>query len=91
MIDLLYSRYGAGAKDILLTEFEIGMEIIRTAQKEKNEELFFYRWAVAYQRIMSFEEFKQQLGMGQKDSRQTRKQTADEILSEVRGILDGNF
>lgn len=75
----------------MLTEFEIGMEIIRTAQKEKSEELLFNRWAVAYQKVMSYEEFKQQLGVGQENSQQTKKQTADEILSEVRGILDGDF
>ena len=67
------------------------MEIIKTAQKEKSEELLFNRWVVAYQKMMSFEEFKQQLGVGQENSQQAKKQTADEILSEVRGILDGDF
>jgi len=67
------------------------MNIIRTAQREKSEEMLFNRWAVSYQRMMSFEEFKQQLGVEQDMGQKVKKQTAEEILSEVRGILNGNI
>jgi len=53
--------------------------------------MLFNRWAVSYQRMMSFEEFKQQLGVEQDMGQKVKKQTAEEILSEVRGILNGNI
>ena len=75
----------------MLLEYKTGMEIIRAAQKEKSEELLFNRWAVAYQRVMSFDEFKRQLGVGQRVEKTEMVQKPEEILSEVRRILNGDF
>lgn len=90
MIDLLYSRYGAGAKDILLLDFEIGMEIISEAHREKNEEMLFHRWAIAYQSAMSFAEFRHKIGVSNNNA-PVKEETEEEILGKVKGILDGNI
>lgn len=83
-MDLLYSRYGSGAKDILQMDFEEGIEMITTAQRMNNDEKLFIRWVFSYQTTMKFDDFKAKLeGNVQEDSR-----TEDEILDSVRLILE---
>lgn len=87
MIDLLFSRYGSGAKDVLQLEFETGMELIAAAQKEVTEQKLYQRWIYGYQGSMSFEEFKSKLGVV-KQLKETDHKAVDEILSEVKAIID---
>ena len=68
------------------------MEIIREAHRIKQEELAFHRWAVCYQEVVSFDEFKQELGMsGTLNMQAEDNQAAEEILKKVEGILNGNI
>lgn len=68
------------------------MEIIEEAHRMKQEELAFHRWAVSYQEMIPFEEFKQKLGMHRTLNMQSEdNQTPEEILQKVEGILNGNI
>lgn len=85
MLDLLYSRYGAGAKDVLALPFEEGIEILVTAQRANNEEKLFMRWVISYQTTMTYEEFKRKLNISHKE--QEDYKTEEEILESVKHIL----
>lgn len=87
MIDLLFSRYGSGAKEVLQLEFETGMELIATSQREVTEEKLYQRWICGYQISMSFEEFKRKIGVV-RQLKETDHKSVDEILSEVKEIVD---
>lgn len=84
---MLYSRYGAGAKDVLELPFEEGIEIMTTAQRMNNEEKLFMRWVVSYQTTIQFEEFKRKLNVDNNNFEDDR--TEEEILDSVRQILEG--
>ena len=66
------------------------MDIISEAHREKNEELLFNRWALAYQTTMSYVEFKQKIGISNNNA-PVKEETEEEILGKVKGILDGNI
>lgn len=58
----------------------------------KQDELAFYRWAISYQEVMPFDEFKRKIGISKTSNMPTEdNQTPEEILKEVEGILDGNI
>lgn len=60
-----------------------GNELISYALDAEYEERIFLRWAIGYQFVMEFEEFKGNLGA----SRQVvDNRTAAEILAEVKDI-----
>lgn len=83
---MLYSRYGAGAKDILALPFQEGIEIMTTAQRMNNEEKLFMRWVVSYQTMMTYEDFKKKLNISQNNYDDNK--TEEEILDSVRQILE---
>lgn len=60
-----------------------GNELINYALDAEYEERIFLRWAIGYQFVMEFEEFKRNLGAIRQvaDNR-----TAAEILAEVKNI-----
>lgn len=65
-------------------DIDTGIELIKKAYEQKNEDLLMQRWMLHYQHEISFEEFKKRLGTGVvQDNR-----TEEEILVEVKGILD---
>lgn len=65
-------------------DIDTGTELIKKAYEQKNEDLLMQRWMLHYQHEISFEKFKTRLGTGVvQDNR-----TEEEILVEVKGILD---
>ena len=90
---MLYSRYGAGAKDILELPYEEGMDILFTAHKQKNEDRLFLQWCTSMSDI-SFDDYKKKVGWDQVfgNMRQTtdnshKEETEEEILAKVADIL----
>jgi Icc-related predicted phosphoesterase len=67
------------------------MEIIEEAYRMKNEEMLFSRWVASYQDQFSFEQFKGKIGVSSTPKQDIREKTEEEILEEVRGILNGNI
>lgn len=61
-----------------------GYEIINYALDAEYEEKIFWRWAIGYQFVMGFEEFKRNLD---KNRPTTDNRTAAEILDEVKDII----
>lgn len=60
-----------------------GHELISYALDAEYEERIFWRWAIGYQFVMEFEEFKRNLGL-QKQTVDNR--SAADILAEVKEI-----
>ena len=56
--------------------------------KEQREECLMNRWIAMYQDRMSFEEFKDNLGIGT-DSAKEEDMSVEVILDKVKGILGG--
>lgn len=85
---MLYSRYGAGAKDVLALPFDEGIEILITAQRMNNEEKLFMRWVVSYQTMFGYEDFKRKI---HEDNYEIEDDsTEEEILDSVKEILNGS-
>lgn len=61
-----------------------GYELISYALDAEYEEKIFWRWAIGYQFVMEFEEFKRSLG---ENRHTTDNRTAAEILSGVKDII----
>lgn len=61
-----------------------GYEIISYALDAEHEERIFLRWAIGYQFVMEFEEFKRNL-VGNRPTADNR--TAAEILVGVKNII----
>lgn len=72
-------------RDILSMPFFDGFELIEHALDEETEEKLYLRWAIAYQHVMGFEEFKNQIGTNGKQVKDNR--TVEAILETVRGII----
>lgn len=92
---MLYSRYGAGAKDILELDYKEGMDVLYVAHKQKNEDRLYLRWCTSMSDV-SFEEYKTIAGwnkvFGRRDieksqPEQQKEETEEEILAKVAGIL----
>lgn len=65
-------------------DIDTGIELIKKAYEQRNEDLLMQRWMLHYQHEISFEEFKTRLGATTvQDNR-----TEEEILLEVKEILD---
>ena len=62
-----------------------GFELIEHALNEEMEEKMYLRWAIAYQHVMGYEEFKEQIGANNRQVRDSR--TAAEILAGVKEII----
>ena len=58
------------------------------AIKEQREECLMNRWIAMYQNRMSFEEFKDNIGIGT-DSVKEEDMSVEAILDKVKGILGG--
>ena len=77
-------------------EFEIGMEIVRTAYQQRTEERLYYRWCIMHQGRISFDEFKTELGL---DSSMTKEAYPERSVSEtmksveriVEAVHNGNI
>lgn len=82
---MLFSRYGAGAKDVLALPFEEGIEVLSAAQRMNNEEKLFMRWVVSYQTTMEYEQFKRELHI---DQHYEDDKTEEDILDSVKQILE---
>ena len=65
-----------------------GMEMVDYAIKEQREECLMNRWIAMYQARMSFDEFKDNLGIGT-DSAKEENISVEDILDKVKGILGG--
>lgn len=61
-----------------------GYELISYAMDAEYEERLYWRWAIGYQFVMEFEEFKRSLGEGRQQMADDR--TAAEILDAVKDI-----
>ena len=61
-----------------------GYEIINYALDAEYEERIFWRWAIGYQFVMEFEEFKRNLG---ENKPVTDNRTVAEILDGVKDII----
>ena len=91
---MLYSRYGAGAKDILDLPYREGMDVLYVAHKNKNEDRLYLRWCTSMS-DKSFEDYKKQAGWDRifnatrrfNDKSQEKEQTEEEILASVKEIL----
>lgn len=92
---MLYSRYGAGAKDILDLPYAEGMDVLYVAHKNKNEDRLYLRWCTSMS-SKSFEDYKKEAGWNRvfgdmkqrfKDKSQEKEQTEEEILAGVKEIL----
>lgn len=89
MIDLLYSRYGSGARDIFQTEFEIGLEIIATSQRNQLEEKIFQRWVNGWQFSVSYDDFEREIiGLSGYNIYNSEPSDIDGIMKTVKDILD---
>ncbi len=93
MIDLLYARYGAGARDILTLDFEPGMELIAVAYEASQDEKLFSRWVQGHQRVCSFDDFKTACGVhpGANRVNHYEEETEESILIKVRDIINGGL
>lgn len=60
-----------------------GNELISYALGAEYEERIFLRWAIGYQFVMEFEEFKRNIGENQQ---RADNRTAAEILARVKEI-----
>lgn len=76
---MLLSRYGN--TDLLGGDFVRSANIIYKAMQKIAEDKLFFRWVFGYQTAIPFEEFKNRL---KSDDRE-----ADEILEDVKSIIDG--
>ena len=71
------------------------MDILFTAQKQKQEDALYMRWINGVQFQMSFEDFKAQCGWNriwQRNERrfnteEPKEQTEEEILAQVKSII----
>ena len=61
-----------------------GYELISYALDAEYEERIFWRWAIGYQFVMKFEEFKRNLG---ENIPTTDNRTAAEILDGLKDII----
>ncbi len=82
---MIYRRYGGSANDILSMPFFDGYELIQFALDEEVEEKLYIRWAIGYQHVMGFDEFKRQVDFSRKAAVDNR--SAEEILDSVREII----
>lgn len=80
----MLKRYGGGADNVLSMPFFDGCELIKYALDAELEDRLYMRWVMAFQKEMSFGEFKEKVGGGNKTE---DDRTADEILAVVRGII----
>lgn len=62
-----------------------GFELIEHALNEEIEDKIYLRWVIAYQHVMGYDEFKEQLGFNNSQVRDNR--TASEILVSVKKII----
>lgn len=85
---MLYSRYGSGARDIIESEFEFGVQILNKAMEKKTDEELFERWIYGYQEKMSFEEFKRELKVKIPLPQPVIEKTEKETFNTVRKILE---
>lgn len=76
---------------ILNLELKEALEIIKIAIDEENEEKIFKRW-LQYQDQMSFNEFKQRIGVKIEDKKiNVEPKRQEEILSDVKNIIDSTI
>lgn len=66
-------------------DLETGIELIKKAYEQRNEDMLMQRWIMHYQAEMSFDEFKARLGVA-KEAKNNK--TEEEILKEVKEIID---
>lgn len=81
-------RYGGSYEYVMQMDCEEGMEMINYAVNEQTEERLMDRWIAVYQDRMSFDEFKEKLGIGT-DSAKEENINVEDILDKVKGILGG--
>lgn len=83
-MDMLFFRYGAGARDILTMDFNVGIEIMYEGLKQRQEDMIYLRWIHGYQSI-GFDEFK--LNLIPKEEKPDNR-NKEEIFDIVKGILE---
>ena len=62
-----------------------GFELVEHALNEEIDDKMYLRWAIAYQHVMGYDEFKEQIGANNRQARDNR--TAAEILESVKEII----
>lgn len=67
-------------------EFEEGIDLLKLARKEKEEEKIFLRWVVGYEKEMGYTDFKRKLfqSVGSRE----KQLTQEEIFDKVETILE---
>ena len=79
-------------QDVLLLDFLDGIELIHYIHEKEMEDRLYQRWLIGrYEREMSFEQFKENAFEAAKQVTQYETatiQTSDEILMDVKNILD---
>lgn len=83
MLDVIYSRYGGAAQDVLSLNMDEGMDVLRLAMEEIRDKKLYDRWITGYDRNMTFAAFKQKV-MPKKQTIETPEQT----LTKVFKILE---
>lgn len=62
-----------------------GFELVEHALNEEKEDKMYLRWVIAYQHVMGYNEFKEQMGANNRQVEDNR--TAAEILESVKEII----
>lgn len=85
MMDVIYSRYGGAAQDVLNLEFTEGMDILRLAIEEITDQKLYARWITGYDREMTFDAFKTKAKQ-KKEAKETPEQTLAKVakITEMR-------
>ena len=81
-------RYGGSYEYVMRMDCDEGIEMINYAIKEQRDECLMNRWIAMYQDRMSYDEFKDKLGIIT-DSAKEENISVEDILDKVKGILGG--
>ena len=70
-------------------DFELGMELIKTAYQQRTDERLYYRWCIMHQSRISFDAFKAELGFDENASKEAHVQKdVSEIMANVERIVE---
>lgn len=82
---MLLQRYGS-LDYVANLDLQDGIDHLSYIYEQRAEEQLMQRWIVKYQDQMGYDEFKQQMTQGIRNSSDNR--TSEEILEGVKAILD---
>lgn len=85
-MDLLLKRYGTGYHELLALSIDDFFDQINYAFKQHTEDILMQRWIVNHEKSMSFEEFKNKLGI--KANKSINSKNTSEVLEDVHDIIN---